>query len=1000
MLKSFGDREIFASFSAGGRQDVPARNILGTRSLLLAGISTLALALPSEPGFAQAQSDGSQVTSVETVVVTGSHIARQDYVSDSPVATIGATDIADSGQPTLGNFLNELPQVDALNSSGATSSQLGTVTAQVDLRGLGTNRTLTLLDGQRTIDGDTNKFPRALIDRVEVITGGASAVYGSDAAAGVVNFILKKDFSGLEITAEKGYRQAGDAGDYYLSATAGGNFADGKGNAVINFEYYNQSIDYETDRSWTNGSFQQASLPEGEVNFATNAPSQAAFNTVFGAYGFAPNTVLTGNQVAFNANGTLYSSGISVVNFDPTINPSAYHDNGHSVTYDTRQFRSLQPALTRRNFYADTTYRLPLGMTFESSLLASYNNTLEYGNPEPSSGTQQLTVGINNPFISTTLRELLNGRPNPTANFFLGKSMNELGHRPYEDGVFTYQAVSGLRGILPIKDWTWSTTINYSSLYDNYSVDNQYSYTAIENLLMAADGGQSLCTGGYDPFGYSTLSQSCRNYIDRKTHNTTQITQSVAEADLQGELLELPGGQARFALGADYRRNTYTFSPDAEIQAGDIPFQSGIATNGGVSAREVYGELSIPVVKDLPFVKLFEIDPAYRFSQYSLAGGVNTYKVDGDWEALEDLRFRGSYERAVIAPTALQLTQPQTVGFDTGIGQAGSIGSGDPCDVRGAYRSGPNGAKIAALCQAQGVPANLLSSFNSPNITYLDTTGGNPNLKPEKANSISFGTVVTPNFSNPVFSNMNFSLDWFSIGIDGAIGTVTGSQLLSLCYNANGSSNPTYSLSNPQCQAIARDPGTGQISNLAELTYNLAGYKTSGIDFQGDWNFGLEDVGDFGLGTLPGTLITKVNATYTNEYAVQLFSGQPFVNYDGTIGNTSVSNAGESRPKWKGIFSLNYLLGAYQFGADWRFISAMAASSNVGNVGTALGVPDYNYFDLSARWRISEMFTLYGTISNLTNLDPPVYPVASGGVDSATYDYLGRRYMIGVKANF
>lgn len=971
-----------AALLAGMSQSAWAQAASGTPDPVDAGRP---VTLPLSESSTSAEAAASSSDSGE-ITVTGSRIVRRDYESNSPIATLGSQTLANLGAPTLPAALSRIPQV---SPSGGG----------LNLRGLGSARTLTLMDGRRLPSSDINIIPQALVENIEIITGGASAVYGSDAVAGVVNFMLKKNFSGVQASFTKGWNTSGKGPDLDGSLTFGGNFADGRGNAVISFEAYHRDGSLLTDRDWSVGSFRQSSLPEGEVSFGSNAPTQVALNQVFGSYGVAAGAVKVGSRVAINPDNTLYSNGLGIFNRKPYPSSpdelGSYFVNGNAILYDTRAFRTLQPSFTRKNAFGRITYELTDNVTAFAQFLFARNNSLSWGNPTPASGAAALTVSASNIFIPADLKTLLNSRAQPNATFSLGKSTDELGARGTYQTDTVYQVTTGLSGKLPIKDWTWNSSATFGQVDSSTIYTNYPSLPAIGNLLLAADGGQSLCAGGYNPFGYTKLSPACRAYISRRLHSLTGNKQYIAEANVQGLLFKLPAGELRFAAGLDYRRDSVTNDPDGQIAANNIPFLAGTTASGSDDVKEAYGELSIPILHDTFLVKKLELDLGYRYSDYKHIGGVSTYKADATWEINSFLRLRGGYERAIRSPSVVQLTAPTRKDFDRNFGVPPT--NGDPCDIRTTSRSGSDGAKVAALCSAQGIPAALIANYQVGSVTFPITTGGNPDLGPEKADTYSLGAVIRSPFASPILSGLSASVDYYNISLKGAIGTVTAPQVVALCFNRNGGSNPGYDAGNSYCQQIRRDPGTGDIVNVDVLVYNLGGYKTSGIDFQVDWRFGLADLGISGD---PGKLVFKGIATRLLTYTLQNRPGDPWLEYAGTIGNAQVENGGTTKPRWRVLGSVNYLIGPINVGGTWRYVGPQSASSNVGTTGTALGVKTRNYFDASLNAEVTRKVSVFANVTNLGNLKPPVYPIGSGSVDGATYDLMGRRIAVGATVHF
>ncbi len=938
----------------------------------------------------------------DEIVVTGSRIARKDYSAQTPIVTLGAATVEKTGSPTLDTALKEQPQFTASTGSSTNSSGNGGQ-ANVQLRGLGRQRTLVLMDGRRlppsNSDGsvDINTIPSALIENVEIITGGASAVYGSDAVAGVVNIRMKHHFDGLEVDAQGGVSGHGDADTYKVSVAAGGEFAQGRGGNVFSAEYTQRDAITLADRNFTTGANRDSVLPNGLVSFATNAPSQAAINAVFAKYGVAPGTVKATNSFGFNGDGSLFSTGQTVQDYRGSTDPSLVHLTTGTVQAEGRQYRYLQLPLQSYSVFDRASYDL----TNDLHAFAQFYFTNEVAStrlnplPAPSSATSGVPlVPVTNPFIPADLQTLLASRANPTAPFALSKRFDVTGGRLQQNTTNVFQLVGGLDGKLPVKDWTWSADATYGRNDITILQPNWTSRSGLASLLNAADGGASICAGGFNPFGNQPVSAACQAVFTKRLHTTEELEQKVIEANLQGGLFQLPAGEVRFAAGVDYREDSFRYDPDSLIASGDIIAASGAYFSGRTDAKEVYGELLVPVLKDLPLIKALDADLGFRVSDYNTVGTVTTYKADVSWKTVFDLTFRGGYERAIRAPNVGELDTPESQGV-TIIGLAGALGSGDPCDINGAYRKGASAAQVRALCIANGVPASLVDTYTFSQQSAGIISGGNTKLREETADTFSIGGVWRPRFEPALIRNISLSVDYYNIDVQDAIGTITAPLALSRCFNATGSTNPTYDPNNIFCKLISRN-SDGTPNTISTQSLNLGGYKTSGVDIQLDWRFPTAALGLPDGGQLSVNLLT----TYLASFQIKSLPGDPFLEYAGTIGNGQIDPVAISRPHWKSNLYLSYDRGPATVGLTWRYIGAMENAANVGVTnGTALGVSPVSYFDLNLRYRLTRKLELWGTIANLADKQPPVYP-SVGSTDGATYDVIGRAFTVGVKARF
>lgn len=974
------------------------------------------LTMAAPPALAQNQQPASQTPAetsapdeaaqVDEIVVTGSRIVRRDYTSATPITTVSDEVIASAGSPTLEASLNQLPQV--APSAGAQASLISRAgQASINLRGLGQQRTLVLVNGRRMqpsgSDGtvDLNVIPSSLIDSVEVITGGASATYGSDAVAGVVNLKLKRNFTGVQLDLGAGQTAEGDGANQSATLTIGSDFADDRGNAYLSLSYANRdSISY-LDRDYLLGQAYSSNSPGGLITAsAANLPTQAAVNAVFARYGVAAGAVARTATLSLNPDGTLFLNA-GAVNFRSPQSSLQTIYNG-TVLAATGDYFLAQVPLERYSTFAHADYKLSDKVSvYAEGLFTNYTVTTA-ANPVVvgSVSSSPLTIPVTNPFISSDLAQILASRPNPNAPFNIAQIITPVGNRMEENRYDVYQLTVGAEGRLDAMDLSWNIYGSFGRTELLQTQINFPSSAALQRLANAADGGRSLCTGGYDFTRIDSLSASCVDYIRRTARNTTTLEQKVVEATIQGRLLTLPAGEVRFAVGADYRSNGYDYVPDALIQTGELanflPIQP---SSGETSVKEFFGELLIPVLADLPFAQDVSIDLGYRYSDYDTVGGVDTYRADGIWKVNDVVALRGGYARAVRAPSVGDLYAASANGL-TALGTPGPVGSGDPCDVRGAYRAAGSAvaAQVRALCLVQGVPTAVIDTFTNTVSRTPFTTSGNTALQPEVSDTYSVGLVLRSPFQNDWLSRLTASIDYYDITLDGAIGQVTNTVAATQCFNAVA--NPTFSNSNYYCNLITRDPTTGQAINIGNPLLNLGGYSTSGIDFQTDWSVPLEAAG---LPASAGTFSLGVVVNYLDTFKIKTLPTSPELDYAGTIGNTQIDFFATAHPEWKGSVNAGWRIGPVQSFVKWRYIGEMGSANNVGTGGTAHGVPSVSYFDLDVAWDVNERLQLRAGAVNFTDEEPPVLNDILIGLtrsDPYTYDLAGRRFYVSLKAHF
>lgn len=955
--------------------------------LMMLTCSTLARAqsTPVQPGPAE---------EIESITVTGSRISERDHVANTPITTMSSDSIDSTGAVSLESALSELPQF-GVGSGTTTTGFFASGQASLNLRGLGPSRNLVLMDGKRLQPGSTdqsvdiNMIPRALIEGVEVITGGASAVYGSDAVAGVVNFKTKSDFQGLQLDVQDTKYQIHGGGPIDLALTAGGNFADGRGNAVVSIGYskYGQIPLSDVPFFRTYPGYTEFHDGEGVYDPAGNAPSQAAINNLFAGYGVAPPP--SSSLLSLNPDGTVFAANNGLANFKggPGLRPTQAGDAlAYALIYST-----AQTPLTRYTVFGRTTYEItPSIKAYVQGQFVNYtSDTLA------ESGNSELSIPVTNPFIPTALLPLLASRAIPTDPLILDKRFNEIGPRDFNREFNMFQLQAGLSGSLSFLDSTWEVYGARGTTDEVEKVTGSMVGSALNTLLNAPDGGNSICQGGYNPFGLTTLSAQCLAYLTRSPLQTTKLTQDVVEATFQGKLVKLPAGDMRFAAGLDYRANGYTYNPDGDISQGTIiGVPSAGASNGQTNVKEAYVELLIPALADLPLAKKVELDTAYRRSSYNLAGSVNAYKADFTWTVADPLRFRGGYERAVRAPNVGELFLAPSSDF-AGIGIPGS-GGGDPCNYNSAARTGANAASVRALCIAQGISASLIDSYYSGNTDVPATDTGNVNLKPETADTYTLGAVFKAPAVSPLLNDMQFSVDYYNIAIKNVIGVLAGGQALNKCYNLDGS-NSTYSPSNQYCSLLTRTATTGAVSSVLQETQNLGAIKTRGLDLEFDWRLGLDALG---FANASGDLVIKSIVSRLFGYEVQVQPGSPFSDYTNTVSGPTSGGFG-SLPKWKGTTTLSYVRPSWSAGMRWNYIDAMRSLDTVSNpTSTTPGTGAYSLVSLFGTWKITDQYSIHGGINNLLNRDPPIVDGAIGNTEPSTYDVLGRTFYIAARAKF
>ena len=942
---------------------------------------------------------------LDEIVVTGSRIAvRQDFEAASPVVTVGRELFEQNNATTVEAVLNTLPQfVPSVTSTSNNPSNGGQ--ANVELRGLGTTRTLVLMDGKRIVPAnpsgvvDLNIIPAALVENVEILTGGASAAYGSDAVAGVVNFRMNTRMEGVSVDMNWGETSESDGTEYGVSIAGGTSFGDGRGHIMGAVGYSDRDGVLQGDRKFSEvalGCDADSCSPLGSGTFrqgrytaaSTNLPTADAMDAVFGA-----GNVSRGASLGFNPDGSLFSVA-PVFNFTGDTNEPLQPVNPASYTYNYAPPNYLQLPLERKNaFFRASIEATDSAELYVQGLWADYSASQQLASTPATS----IYIPVTNPYIPADLASILASRPDPTQPFVFSKRMIESGPRISENNYRTWQIITGLQGD-GLFNGNWNYDV-YASFGEVDYKENQFgnvSRSRFEELSFAADAGASICGGGgMNPFGIESISPECADYFTLSAQNRTKVQMKILEGTISGPVYELPAGDLNMAFGAMYKEDEYTYVADDTLRGrstnpvtgasrSDITgFNASDNLNGVTNSTELYVEALVPLLSDVVGARTLDLGLGYRFADYNTAGGVNSYKAELTWAPVDAVRVRGSYQRAVRAPTIGALFQPQVLNFPS------VAGVGDPCsNDNPRSTTDPDAASVRDLCVQQGIPAASLPFYNYANSQVEGLAGGNPDLQEETADTYTVGVVFQPQFDG-LFSNFSASVDYYNIKIEDAVGAISASTFIQRCFD--GEYNPTYSNNNFYCQLFERK-STGEITNALEANSNIGGIETTGIDVQIDWAF---DVG-------PGMLSFNWIASYLDSYKVQSLPGEAFEEIVGSAGDT----IGSAFPEWKWTFNVGYNWGGLGVNARWRYVDGMVDGfyDDAATVGL-YKLPSVDYFDLTASYSFEDGFakglTLRAGVTNLTDEDPIIYPsYQQSNTDPSTYDVLGRRYFLGLNYRF
>ncbi|NIJ09216.1 outer membrane receptor protein involved in Fe transport [Sphingomonas vulcanisoli] len=924
------------------------------------------------------------------IIVTGSRVAVSGFTAPTPTKVLSAELLNQRGLSNIGDFLNEVPSFRATQTPQTNpQNALGAGQNFADLRALGSTRTLTLVDGRRFVPSsatgqvDLNLIPTLMIDRVDVVTGGASAAYGSDAVSGVVNIVTDRRLKGFKSDISYGISKEGDAAERRLSLAFGTPFAGDRGHVVIGGEYVkSDGVDSYFDRDW--GRLQGdlvsyiGARPAGTPSrfYATGVQSIAY------AYG---GTILGVNADTNPANGADVLRGIQ---FGPggAVQPFPY---GTVVGTSSINFTGGDPGLYARNslqLVLPVDRRVAMAhvdydLTDSLSVFVDAN----YGRSGASfhtPSTRDTTAGAvviqrSNAFLPAQIAAIMDA--NGISSFSLGRQNNDFGPVLARNQNTTERVVGGVEGKLG-GGWSFDAYYEYGrntfdSTIRNLRIEQNYRY-AVDSILV---GGQAVCRDttaralGCQPinlFGVGSPSQAAINYVDGTAIYKVATTQQVGSANLRGEPFSTWAGPIAIAVGGEYRQEKAHADADAISQASGFNYNNPKAFDGSITVKEGYGEVVVPLARDVTLLHKLDVNGAVRYTNYSTTGGVTTWKVGATWEPIEGVLIRGTRSRDIRAP---------------------------------------NNSELFAV---NSVRASLVNSFSGVTDQFTVISQSSPTLRPEIADTKTIGISLAPKF----LPGLNLSVDYYDISIDGAIGTFPAQTIIDGCVAEVGRNAPGF-----YCSFVNRT-GTGTatvINSISTQLLNVAKLKTSGIDFDLSYRFPLGR----------GRLTTRLSGNYTAHLITDDGTGVARTyNAAGVITNVGsvVDRAGQSGgftsgvitngatavPHWILNGSLTYAIGRVTATAQGRYIEGGVLDK------TLVGPGDRDYDPASpisiANNRVSGAFYLnlsasvdvlkqgnrkvqfYGIVNNVTDKDPPFPAVGVTGL----FDRIGRSYKLGLRVSY
>ncbi|MBA4305515.1 MAG: TonB-dependent receptor [Sphingopyxis sp.] len=979
----------------------------------------IGLALISTPSFAQDAADEEEPAG--EIVVTGSLIQNPNLVQSTPVNATTADEIDLLQSNVAEEVLRELPGVVPSIGSAVNNGNGGA--SYVDLRGLGSIRNIVLLDGNRIAPSgllgrvDLNNIPLALVERVDALTGAAVTTYGADAITGVVNFITRKDFAGVEISAGTQLTEKGDGHTVRVDATVGGNFDDGRGNAVLSIGYQQSDPVYQGARDFSQ--VQISSFTGGAGGSGTSIPSRFS--------GTRPIDPLTGLP---STNPLVANGGVRQINASGVAVPTFQ-------TFNFNPFNVFQTPFKRFNIFAQGNYEISDAVEIYTRGMFSKNTVDTIIAPSGSFGGT-VTINLNNPYLPSTLRSQFcafntatpasglytprfstaecaaaataTGRTDPNyreVTVTLNRRTSEVGPRisNYQTTVFDYR-IGARGGITDSIDWDLSGAYGESEniqTIKNYTLQSRFREASLANSTTACQSGNAACVpvNLFGPEGSITPAMAAFLTADSTTIVRTTLAQ--ARGTISGDAgfaSPWAAEQVGFAVGAEYRKYGATQASDLLSQTpGELGGAGGAAPNidGGYDVYEAFGEIIAPIVEDKPLFHSLTLEAGIRYSSYNVTGAAQqnkttTWKAGGSWEPVESLKIRGNYSRAVRAPNIGELFSPQSVGL-TNLGI-------DPC----AGVAPTTNANLRAICLAQGAPVGSIGSITNPTAGQANiTVGGNLNLKPEKADTWTLGFVFQPEF----ISGFNISLDYYNIKINSVVGTPLPADIVTACFgNITAASAATAA-----CTNIRRNPITGGLDGdpattggLFGPTNNLGKLATDGFDLLANWK------GDIGFADL--SLAFVGNWTRSSKFNAN--PADPGSLNRECVGYFSVncSFTGSIQPEFQTSTRATFGVGDVDLSFLWRWIDSVEYEPAEVAAGNGIlpqfrNIPAEHYFDFTGRWNASDNFSFTFTVQNLLNNKPFVVgntagstSFNSGNVFPSTYDALGRRFGVAAKLTF
>jgi outer membrane receptor protein involved in Fe transport len=947
-------------------------------------LATSALAQEGAPaGAAPAGESDAAAGGSQELVVTGSRIARPELESPMPVSVVNMEEASRLGLVTAWDALIREPAIaPGVGRGNAGSQNFDGGTASINLRNMGTNRTLTLIDGQRRVSGsartsavDLNMIPAGMIDRIEVITGGAAAIYGADAVTGAVNVITKRDIEGIDLTATQSISERGDAPTSSVSLVAGSKLAGGRGSVSVGATYVNSRGLTVNQRDYANRHLVYQSNP-ANTSLTDGIPDSIIYdNWAAARLNQFPTFVLD------NVNYVYLNGAVQRQNIDTVSTPGEYVagrgeyyregtfplNAGEQLISPLEQFA----AIARFDYdFTDSlryTARLDYGHT-------TYNGTKTYYREDSRAtwlnGAGGATAFLDNPYLPDPIRRFMTD--NDLTELRLARIYPEFGLKRDVQKRDAFTVSNELAGDL-VGRLEWNAFAQYGRSVTNASNPGTLRasrWIAARDVVADPVTGAPVCRDEqaraagcipYNVFGNEGPTAEQREWLFATRRERRVTTQAIYGGSIVGPVFALPYGDVSIAVGAEHRKETLKTREDPLAVPGELAHSGGITRHAEIDASlkvsEIYGELVVPLLSDLPFAHRLEVEGAYRYSDYDAFGGTDTWKAGFTWEPIRGVALRGVRSRSVRVPNFGELYEPINTGPSN---------LDDPCEAQNIYLS----ATREANCRALGIQTPGLASQE----ISLVTTGGNPDLTPETSNSLTLGAIFQPR----LLRGLAVTVDYWDIGIENVITQFGGTQVANYCVDL-----PT--IDNIFCDAMTRDPTSPvrAIATLSTQQINASNQKARGVDV------GVNLARNIG----PGRFGIGFKGTYLIEKEVEAVPG--------IEASILKQVTGWADPRFRGNIFASYEVGGLSLAWNTRIRGSSLHRTDAASDETfdTNKVPGRTYHDMSIGYDVDENYRITFGMNNVFDTRPPQVPDTYTGADGI-FDTIGRSFFVSANAKF